>query len=1009
MRKKNLLCDVTLIADGGMEVPAHKMVLAACSPYFYAMFTSFEERDQQRITLQGVDYSALELLVDYVYSAEVHVTEDNVQVLLPAANLLQLTDVRDACCDFLQAQLHPSNCLGIRAFADLHGCLELLTHADSYIEQHFSEVVDAEEFLTLAPEQVAKLICSDRLMVPSEEKVFECVISWVHHDLEKRQNDLALLMEHVRLPLLSQEYLVQRVEEEPLLKANLQCKDFLIEALKYHLLKGEQKSLFKTPRTKPRQPRGLPKVLLVVGGQAPKAIRSVECYDFKEERWYQVSELPTRRCRAGLCVLGGRVYAVGGFNGSLRVRTVDIYDAAADQWSPCPEMEARRSTLGVAVLGNCVYAVGGFDGSTGLNSAEVYDPRTREWRPVARMSTRRSSVGVGVVKGLLYAVGGYDGESRQCLSSVECYNPEKDQWKPVPEMSARRSGAGVGVLDGILYAVGGHDGPLVRKSVEAFNPETNQWTPVSDMALCRRNADVRVVLDILSSFFTLIFSCELDIKLYRTGVVALNGLLYVVGGDDGSSSLASVEMYSPRTDTWTTLPTCMGVGRSYAEQNMDPDVEISDSSREAGPSGVQNRGTSHNCPGPRCVCQRYENGELAAVIMNQGRSNQEREDGYQNVGHISRAFQNRPNSTLQIHPNLNPNYQNPIDLIRNYNRRLQQPQQQQQQEPEENIYERLDNDDDEDDDENYSRLNSNIYQSSLNRLGRNCFSTENIAYASTKRSHPIVHNCTCPYCRNMDARYICHHCYYLYNRLRYQDTANSRHYVYQVSRNCRCPFCRGEYSYTKFSALRAAELLKIECHCRNPTNCICRSKASSDFNSTIFGRYMDWINRTGQSVNNPLYAMVHVGRMDRASVSGHGNTSNSRNPPNDPGPSTSGNATSSARFNESSSSSVLRSVFAPGASTSSAPICSISRYVEHQHTCDDSCIRSQSGSLTGICQFLGRCERTECNHGRLSVHWWFVNKWLPLWNSHNLDRNVDGAPSVDEVSREQRESDSDDS
>lgn len=76
-------------------------------------------------------------------------------------------------------------------------------------------------------------------------------------------------------------------------------KDFLIEALKYHLLKGEQKSLFKTPRTKPRQPRGLPKVLLVVGGQAPKAIRSVECYDFKEEKWYQVSELPTRRCRAG--------------------------------------------------------------------------------------------------------------------------------------------------------------------------------------------------------------------------------------------------------------------------------------------------------------------------------------------------------------------------------------------------------------------------------------------------------------------------------------------------------------------------------------------------------------------------------------------------------------------------------------------------------------------------------------------------------------------------------------
>lgn len=264
--------------------------------------------------------------------------------------------------------------------------------------------MECEEFLTLTQQQVSKLICSDRLTVPSEEKVFECVIAWVQHDLECRHKDLAALMEHVRLPLMSQEYLMQRVEEEPLLKTDLQCKDYLIEALKYHLLKGDTKISFKTPRTKPRQPIGLPKVLLVVGGQAPKAIRSVECYDFREERWYQVAEMPSRRCRAGLAVINGKVYAVGGFNGSLRVRTVDVYDASLDQWSTCASMEARRSTLGVAVLNDCIYAVGGFDGSTGLNTAEMFDPRTQEWRIIKAMSTRRSSVGVGVVNGLLYAV-----------------------------------------------------------------------------------------------------------------------------------------------------------------------------------------------------------------------------------------------------------------------------------------------------------------------------------------------------------------------------------------------------------------------------------------------------------------------------------------------------------------------------------------------------------------------------------------------------------------------------
>lgn len=79
--RQNLFCDVTLVADN-MEIPAHKMVLAACSPYFYAMFSvsEFEESRQDRITVQGVDFVALQLLIEYVYTSFVEVTEENVQV-----------------------------------------------------------------------------------------------------------------------------------------------------------------------------------------------------------------------------------------------------------------------------------------------------------------------------------------------------------------------------------------------------------------------------------------------------------------------------------------------------------------------------------------------------------------------------------------------------------------------------------------------------------------------------------------------------------------------------------------------------------------------------------------------------------------------------------------------------------------------------------------------------------------------------------------------------------------
>lgn len=160
-----------------------------------------------------------------------------------------------------------------------------------------SEVIQYDEFLSLTSEQLVSLVRSDHLTVTSEEKVYESVISWIQFDVHERRKYLPQLLEHVRLPLVSQDYLMSRVENEPLMK-DLNAKDFIIEALKFHLLKGDAKNtLTKTNRTIPRQPIGQPKVLLVIGGQAPKAIRSVECYDLREEQWYAAAEMPSRRCR----------------------------------------------------------------------------------------------------------------------------------------------------------------------------------------------------------------------------------------------------------------------------------------------------------------------------------------------------------------------------------------------------------------------------------------------------------------------------------------------------------------------------------------------------------------------------------------------------------------------------------------------------------------------------------------------------------------------------------------
>ena len=80
LRLQNILCDV-VIKTGSVEFPAHKVVLASCSAYFYAMFTGeLSESKQTNITMRDVDPVALEMLLEFAYTAEVLVTEANVQV-----------------------------------------------------------------------------------------------------------------------------------------------------------------------------------------------------------------------------------------------------------------------------------------------------------------------------------------------------------------------------------------------------------------------------------------------------------------------------------------------------------------------------------------------------------------------------------------------------------------------------------------------------------------------------------------------------------------------------------------------------------------------------------------------------------------------------------------------------------------------------------------------------------------------------------------------------------------
>lgn len=58
------------------------------------------------------------------------------------------------------------------------------------------------------------------------------------------------------------------------------------------------------------------------------------------------------------------------------------YDPQTDVWTAVAPMSISRDAVGVCLLGDRLYAVGGYDGQVYLNTVEAYDPLTNEWTQV---------------------------------------------------------------------------------------------------------------------------------------------------------------------------------------------------------------------------------------------------------------------------------------------------------------------------------------------------------------------------------------------------------------------------------------------------------------------------------------------------------------------------------------------------------------------------------------------------------------------------------------------------
>ena len=83
------LVDVSLTCATGKTVPAHRMVLAACSDYFYRLFKDLPEKHPV-IVFKDASEQILNDLLEFMYRGEVEVDDSNLSDFLKFADTLQV-------------------------------------------------------------------------------------------------------------------------------------------------------------------------------------------------------------------------------------------------------------------------------------------------------------------------------------------------------------------------------------------------------------------------------------------------------------------------------------------------------------------------------------------------------------------------------------------------------------------------------------------------------------------------------------------------------------------------------------------------------------------------------------------------------------------------------------------------------------------------------------------------------------------------------------------------------
>ncbi len=495
------LTDVMLAAEG-RSIPCHRVLLAAASKFFHDKFVVHPESvDHNLLDIEGIDFDILKAIVYFVYNGRIQLTLRKAEKLLPASVSLMLPELTNMCKDFLLHKLddNKSACIDIHRIAKHNSLEKAAEKAWDLMTEHFQEVSKHDALKQMSQTDLQDYIGDERLNVANENPVFEAVVTWVRHDVEKRKSSFENLMKNVNLSHCSKQFLSDVVRTEELMQTAI-CLRHLSDAMSHHMTYPLQ---FDTARI------GYYIYFTVI------AVYDDNAHTFKarESEWITNTSSAGKMLQwSSACMTGDGIVITGGHDGSKCFTQCWKLTLPTLKWTALPDLSVARYKHATVCVGNQVYVLGGWNGGY-LASVEYLDEQNKSWQVTCDIPSVLSGHTAVTYKHFIYVFGGYPSSGPSLATFL--LDTVNKKWTRKADMPGYCVAGSSVVYRDRIYVLGGNEGCTCM----SYDPDQDKWQTHSKHAVSHSTPSA---------------------VLWKDRILLCGGV-----------NTSVIEEYNPDTDTWS--------------------------------------------------------------------------------------------------------------------------------------------------------------------------------------------------------------------------------------------------------------------------------------------------------------------------------------------------------------------------------------------------------------------------------------------------------------------------